>query len=197
MREKWYHGGGVKKCQICGKPASVFLTQIANGKLVDVALCKKCAREHGFFDPRRLLLTGQFFPKELSGQVEELIRRLLDGDDFPDELPVSSEDDAAESVGRGRKRARCAICPNCGYTWAKFRESHQLGCPKCYEHFEDRLREIYSPQEWDAEDAEESGIITEQMLKEHLDRNLKRAVKKEEYEEAARLRDCIRELDEP
>ncbi len=184
----------MKKCQICGKPASVFLTQIANGKLKDVALCKECARENGFFDPRRLVLAGQFLPKELSGQVEELIRHLLNGDEIEDGSPDNDGGDETEKTERRRKR-RGGICPNCGYTWAKFRETHQLGCPKCYEQFEERLHRVFPPPDWNEEEADETVEVNEQKMKEHLRKSLEQAVKKENYEEAARLRDCIRELD--
>ena len=44
----------------------MFLTQIANGKLRDVALCQECAKKEGIFDPQQLSIAGQFFPKELS-----------------------------------------------------------------------------------------------------------------------------------
>ena len=37
----------VKKCEICSAPATVFLTQIINGKSTKFCLCAKCAQERG------------------------------------------------------------------------------------------------------------------------------------------------------
>jgi protein arginine kinase activator len=39
------------KCQICGKPATVHLTQIVGNKIHKVDLCEDCAREKGITDP--------------------------------------------------------------------------------------------------------------------------------------------------
>ena len=44
----------VKKCQICGKPATMFLTQIVNGQVTELAFCEECARAKGLFDPQAL-----------------------------------------------------------------------------------------------------------------------------------------------
>jgi protein arginine kinase activator len=39
------------KCQICGKPATVHLTQITGNKIHKIDLCEECAREKGVTDP--------------------------------------------------------------------------------------------------------------------------------------------------
>lgn len=39
------------KCDICGKPATVHLTQIVNGKVHKVDLCEECAKAKGITDP--------------------------------------------------------------------------------------------------------------------------------------------------
>jgi protein arginine kinase activator len=39
------------KCQICGKPATVHLTQIVGSKINKIDLCEDCAREKGITDP--------------------------------------------------------------------------------------------------------------------------------------------------
>jgi len=39
------------KCQICGKPATVHLTQIIGSKIQKIDLCEDCAREKGVTDP--------------------------------------------------------------------------------------------------------------------------------------------------
>ncbi len=39
------------KCQICGKPATVHLTQISGGKIHKFDLCDECAHAKGVTDP--------------------------------------------------------------------------------------------------------------------------------------------------
>lgn len=38
------------KCDLCNKDASVFLTQIINGKMTTVNLCEACSKEKGVTD---------------------------------------------------------------------------------------------------------------------------------------------------
>ena len=39
------------KCDLCGKPATVHLTQIVNNKIHKVDLCEECAQAKGVTDP--------------------------------------------------------------------------------------------------------------------------------------------------
>jgi protein arginine kinase activator len=39
------------KCQICGKPATVHLTQIIGNKIHKIDLCEECAKAKGITDP--------------------------------------------------------------------------------------------------------------------------------------------------
>ncbi len=52
----------VKKCEICSAPATVFLTQIINGKSTKFCLCAKCAQERGLLDPDTFDLAEKLFP---------------------------------------------------------------------------------------------------------------------------------------
>ena len=52
----------VKKCEICSAPATVFLTQIINGKSTKFCLCAKCAQERGLLDPDAFDLAEKLFP---------------------------------------------------------------------------------------------------------------------------------------
>ncbi len=40
---------------------------------------------------------------------------------------------------KARAAAQTLACPNCGLSFAGFRETGRLGCPACYDAFEDRL----------------------------------------------------------
>lgn len=187
----WYNAGRVKRCQICGKPATVFLTQIADGKLRDVALCRECAKQRGIFDPNQLSLASQFFPKELSGHIEQLIRQMLNGE---------GGDEGAGSLGtvfalnneEDKKKERSGVvkeCPECGYPLSEYKRTHKLGCPACYAAF----RETLEAEE--DEDGAEGTVMSERAeTREELEERLRAAVERENYEEAARIRDRIKRM---
>jgi protein arginine kinase activator len=89
-------------------------------------------------------------------------------------------------------------CPNCGMTYAQFRRTGRLGCPKDYAVFRDGLMPFLervhgatahvgkSPAA--AQDSERAA----EMLR--LRRSLNDAVQNERYEEAAELRDQMRAI---
>ena len=54
----------------------MFLTQIVNGQVSELALCETCAREKGLFDPQSLTFAEKFFPEEFRNRVDKLVREL-------------------------------------------------------------------------------------------------------------------------
>lgn len=177
----------VKRCHICGKPASIFLTQIVGSKARDLALCEECARKRGIFDPRKLGEAGQFIPKELEGEIEQFLRSMISG-----ALPhVEEQDEDEEELAEVDSLEEC---PSCHYKLTDFQQSGLLGCPDCYKafagEFEYDTDEAYDADEPEKADSEPS--IAEQ--KEYLEEMLKHAIRLEHYEEAAKLRDQIKSL---
>lgn len=180
----------VKRCHICGKPASIFLTQIADGKLTDFALCKECAKEKGIFDPRKLSLAEHLFPSEISGEVEDFIKRMIESsymEDAEDEVLASLPDMLTE-------------CPRCHYTLEAYRRTGLLGCPECYRTFASELQCMVD-DDTQAPPASRHVVETEYLDSPALERGrlellMHDAIRSENYEEAARLRDRIRNLPE-
>jgi protein-arginine kinase activator protein McsA len=41
------------------------------------------------------------------------------------------------------QRGEGPVCPVCGTNWSDFAQAERLGCPTCYEVFEDHLRLFY------------------------------------------------------
>jgi protein arginine kinase activator len=89
-------------------------------------------------------------------------------------------------------------CPDCGMTYAEFRRSGRLGCPKDYAVFRDGLMPFLERVHGMLSHVGKSpaaGQNSEQaaeMLR--LRRSLNEAVEHERYEEAAQLRDRMRAL---
>lgn len=180
--------GIVKRCHYCGKPATVFLTQISNGKLSDFALCKSCAKKHGIFDPRKLGLIGNMLPAEISGEVESFIRKMLESSFMED----------AEQEAQNALPDMLTECPACHYTLEEFEENGLLGCPECYKTFASELQSYAVPQSDQAAPAvPPSGAELPDSPALELGRlevMMHDAVRNENYEEAAILRDRIRSL---
>ena len=103
---------------------------------------------------------------------------------------------AAEADDPGGK-----VCGVCGIKFVEFRNTGRLGCPHDYDSFKPELVPLLesihgepkhqgkSPRRLPREKAEQRELA-------HLRRRLQQAVTEEDYEEAARLRDRIRQLEE-
>lgn len=161
----------VKKCHICGKRASISLTQIVNGQVSELALCEECARKNGLFDPSSLSFAEKFFPEEFKAKMDKLVRELTERSEEP---KPPAEDDVL------------VRCPACGFELPVFRKTGRLGCPDCYTVF---ARELSLESVTDTEAV--PGSTNE---KEILEQELQEAIEREDYETAAQLRDKLRNL---
>lgn len=92
-------------------------------------------------------------------------------------------------------------CPSCGIKFVEFRNSGRLGCPNDYQEFRDELMPLLENIHGEARHCgktprrlpQNKQVQTELV---QLRKQLHQAVTKEAYEEAARLRDRIRSLEE-
>jgi protein arginine kinase activator len=92
-------------------------------------------------------------------------------------------------------------CPVCGIKFVEFRNSGRLGCPHDYQEFREELSPLLenihgetrhcgkTPRRQPQNQQMQSELV-------QLRKQLLTAVNKENYEEAARLRDRIRQLEE-
>lgn len=175
----------VMKCQFCENAATVHLTKIVKGsnRKQEVHLCEKCARKHN-------LIPDQATPHV---DLKALLGLLLGP------LPQGQQPAATQTAD-----PLALTCPTCGLKYEQFRAEGRLGCPDDYLAFqaalEPLLERIHRAQVHMGKlplavrrgnrDAE---------LKD-LKKKMKAAAKAENYEEAARLRDLIRQkeaTDEP
>ncbi len=91
-------------------------------------------------------------------------------------------------------------CPGCGLTVEEFRRHGRMGCAKCYETFEQPVRELLERVHGASEHVGRvPGLSDEDLDRLHslaeLRSSLDVAIRAEAYEEAARLRDRITELE--
>jgi protein arginine kinase activator len=155
-------------CELCKKnPATVRYTEVVNKKVLKMNLCEECAKKKG-----------------VGVQAPFTIADLLSG---LTEAGSRSEEDAG------------ATCPSCGLTYGDFRKTGRLGCDGCYTAFEKGLRGLLeSIHKGTAHHgkvpARARGAVDEARLLAELEEGLAAAVKHEEFEKAAGLRDRIREM---
>lgn len=154
------------QCSNCGAEATVHLTQIINNKIIKVDLCEFCAQSKGVTDPEGFSL--------------------------------------AELLNKGHGGSFAADpqlkCPDCGLSTGVFRKTGRLGCSSCFPVFAELLRPALEDMHMGTQ---HQGKVPECALSrrdvhqkmEALESALEAAIAEEAYEEAARLRDQLREME--
>lgn len=159
------------KCQVCGSnPATVHLTDIVQGKKKETHLCQGCAENQQLV------------------QQQEL------------NLPAILQTLIGQHVGPQADELARLACPTCGIRYMEFRARGRLGCPHDYAVFRSGLEPLLHRIHRSARHVGKSprhGATPPEQLAEvvELRRQLSAAVAAEAYEEAARLRDLLREKD--
>ena len=160
------------KCDSCQEKATVFYTQVTDGKLKKFVLCEACAHEKGITSVDGLSMGGDL----LGGSPPQT--------KIPDLVAELNQED----------------CSACGFTLEDFRKVGRLGCPECYQVFSREIigrlpsmhkggvHKGYLPE----------GLAKKQALKSELAglaANLKSAIEEERFEDAATIRDQISALE--
>lgn len=163
------------KCNVenCDNEATVHLTEIIEGKKHEMHLCERCAAEKG-----------------LPGKSHFSISDLLAG--------IASQAQMQAQKGR---RGKEASCPACGTTLSQFQSSGRFGCAECYTAFKDDVlglvEKIHDSSQHVGKAPERvSSDVSLQKEIRQLQVELKRAIRREDYEKAAAVRDQIRRLEE-
>ena len=157
------------KCQKCPKPATLHITEVVGeDQFEDLHLCEECANKY-LYEPSK---GGGAKAGAVAGEESDEISALNQRE-----------------------------CPHCGIKFVEFRNSGRLGCPHDYQEFREELATLLenihgetrhcgkTPRRQPQNKQAQSELI-------HLRKQLQQAVTREAYEEAARLRDRIRTLEE-
>lgn len=92
------------------------------------------------------------------------------------------------------------VCPRCGLTYEEFLQNMELGCSTCYETFGQFIKNLLVRTPWQKEAPPKGAEIRDEEPDKHLQlyrlkRKLQELLDKEAYEEAAKIRDKIREIE--
>jgi protein arginine kinase activator len=156
-------------CCVCKeKEATVHYTQIAGDKIQKVDLCEACAKSKGVNDPMGFSLADLLLGLGASQEIEQ--------------------------AGGGTELK----CPRCGFTQADFKKAGRLGCPECYHTFAEALGGLLKTMHKGTrhvgkvpETLKQSRDLSQRVK--DLQDKLNKAVAAEDFEEAAVLRDEIKQ----
>lgn len=162
-------------CSVCKeKPATIFLSNIsAENKKVDLDLCDACAKAKGIDDPSAFLVASA-----------DLI------------LGLGASQEIEQAAGGTELK-----CLRCGFTQADLKKSGRLGCPDCYKTFSEGLSSLLKTMHkgtrhvGKAPEALRASRDNADKLK-MLQKKLAKAIESENFEEAAQVRDEIKQITE-
>jgi len=157
-------------CCVCKeKPATVHYTKIDGDKMQKVDLCEGCAKSKGVNDPTSFALADLLLGLGASQEVEQ---------------------------ASGGAAVRC---PQCGFTQADFKKSGRLGCPECYKAFAEGLEGLLKTMHKGTrhvgkapEALRQTRDLSDQLRA--LQKKLAKAIDEENFEQAAVLRDEIKQM---
>jgi len=166
------------ECQECQKrPATLHLTQIINGQKKEVHVCEVCAAEKGYLT----------YPED-ANSLHHLLTGLFNFDTSKMHSNVLNQINELQ-------------CPKCGMTISQFKETGKFGCASCYDTFSSRLDSIL--RRVHAGNTKHTGKIPKRTgidlqakkeLKTYREK-LQKLIEIEAFEEAAEIRDKIKELE--
>jgi len=159
-------------CQICKvKEATVRYTEIINNSITEIHLCENCA---------------QLEDKTISEDFA--LHGLLAAHDQV-EAPGVTEADAAQQ------------CSSCGTSLGDILSHGRLGCAECYTMFGEKLATLIERVHGSSQHVGKIPRVNGDGLRARSEllryrSQLRKAIEVENYEEAARLRDLIREIEQ-
>ncbi len=165
------------KCQKCGNnQANTHVKTIINGEFKEYDLCSECAHKMGY--------TNVF------ADMENDFSNLL-GSFFTNVLPA---------------RTQATRCEYCGSTYPEIARTGQVGCAHCYELFADQLYPSIRRMHGNtthcgknsgmaAKKSEKPAELTKEEQIAAKKQQLEAAVKEQNFELAAQLRDQIKEME--
>ncbi len=167
------------KCEHCEKPATFHITELTDPQEPqELHLCEDHAR----------LYLHQSEPDEPAAPIG-----LADALKSQAQFKVG---ETAEELARLDQQA----CPVCGITFYEFRNAGRLGCPYDYVCFAEDLEPLIVNIHGETKHTGKTprhGVqdVDRQTEVIRLRREMKEAVDKEDYEQASRLRDEIRQIE--
>lgn len=190
------------KCDQCEQEATVHELRVVHGKKVERHLCERCARDKGIAAQQPQI------------SVPELLQKYL-------QHAAEAAKPGGGALAAPPQPGKATACPTCGTGYLEFRQTGLLGCSHCYASFESQLAPLLERAHEGGSHhigklprraltgAKAAGPSAPRNLESLLGgasqlagkiaalrKQLDEAVRAEQYERAARLRDELRKLQE-
>lgn len=172
------------KCMLCNTNDAVFhYKSTINGKVFETHLCSECAKQKGLYDAGSsndiFSSYGELF--ETNGLFESFLGGIL---------------------GQPHNGIQFSqnVCQKCGMTYSELMNAGKVGCSKCYEVFRRALNPSINKIHGNVQhNGKIPDVHKEQINKnkelDNLKNKLNSCIEKQDYEQAAQLRDKIKELE--
>lgn len=168
------------ECQECQqRPATLHFKQVINGNKKETHVCGVCAKEKGYM-----------MDQEEGYSLHNLLTGLFNFDS----IQIGNHNEAAFKTKKDLQ------CKECKLTFSEFQRTGKFGCAQCYEAFSSRLDPIF--RRVHSGNIKHHGKIPKRIggdlhTKKKLETyksQLEDLIKNEAFEEAAMIRDKIKEL---
>ena len=168
-------------CDNCKlREAKIYYTEIIDRKKKEQHLCEECAKKYTTFHMELPTISKQF---TLGNLLSTILNTYVEDEEATEETSLT--------------------CSNCKMTYQEFLGQGMMGCVECYKSFKEPLESCIKNIQGSVKHTGKVPIgfetTTEQIIHsmsevDRLGIKLQQAIEKEEYEEAAKLRDAIRAL---
>ncbi|HNV85588.1 MAG TPA: UvrB/UvrC motif-containing protein [Candidatus Omnitrophota bacterium] len=159
------------QCNLCGTAeATIHLTEIVNNQILELHLCENCANE-----------------KDGGLKMQFSFNDLLTGLSDFSSLKTSEKKEIAK-------------CSSCGLTYEEFSKTGRLGCADCYQSFGKILFPLIKRVQKGTQHVGKRPAAVQTSLGLQTDLRtlrdkLRKSILAEEFEEAARIRDQIKQVE--
>ncbi|MCI8641254.1 MAG: hypothetical protein HFJ59_05230 [Clostridia bacterium] len=178
-------------CENCGKKeANVRYSENINGIKKEMNLCEECSKRLGVTEQMDFRMPSLDFSNFFGSFLEDFAS-------MSNFMPLLDQ-------------VKDVKCESCGYTFNDIVNSGRYGCANCYDVFEDRMDPILkklqganrhtgrlgkvSDNNVKFDKMSDKKVENENNEKGKLEQELKKAIKEERYEDAAKLRDEIKKM---
>ena len=171
-------------CELCNKKEATFhYKSTQNGYVTEKHLCESCAKKNGYEH------MFQFPSISFGGLWQEMDQGMLGG------LLGGMIDEGPQNV-----ITETAVCPFCGMRLPEFMQTGKAGCSKCYTTFRSALTPTIKKLHGNTEHTGKAPAGRKESLSREyrlndLKSQLAKAIESQEYEQAAKLRDEIKAME--
>lgn len=163
-------------CNVCKeKPATVHLIQVFNGQKTESHLCEECASQ------KSGLILDQASKFSIPNLLGGMFGSIYNMQGMPN-------------------LTRSSKCPNCGMSFTDIKQAGKLGCSECYKVYEQELEASLRRIHGNSQHLGKIPIRGGEKVRikkriEEMKNQLQEAVRQEEYEKAAQIRDTLKAME--